>query len=334
MQVKQLAAALVAAFPLVAAAQSSVVIYGIADASFGRENNGVTRTTSVGSGNQSTNRVGFRGVEDLGNGMKALFNLEAGYAIDTGAGDATLFGRRAVVGLGGDWGQVTVGREYTPVASIAQWSDAMGQGLYGTNLGAFGTGKLTRRVSNSVNYRTNPMFGGLSVMGVYSAGEKSGAVASNDLVGGGFEYTGGPLSFGMAYQTYERVMTGDDHESIIGVSFKEGNVEVKGNIMKADLAGPGAEFKEHNLGATYTMGASKFYVNYKQNRLSGGAKATGYALGYTYTLSKRTNVYATWARTNNNATGNFVLASAGTTLTPGAIGRDPSALVMGVRHAF
>jgi predicted porin len=334
MQVKLLAAALVASLPLVASAQSAVVIYGVADASVSLEDNGTTgRKTNIGSGNQSTNRFGFRGTEDLGNGLKAIFNVEGGYAIDTGAGDAALFGRRAVVGLeGATWGQITIGREYTPIASIAQFSDALGQGLFGTNLGAFGTDKLTRRVSNSVNYASQVMAGGLRLRGMYAAGEKTTG-ASNNMLGAGLEYVGANFSAGFAWQNFERVaMPGDDKEYIFGLAYKMDAWEVKGNRMVADQAGPGNKFEENNLGLTYTTGAHKLLANYKQNRRN-AAKAHGYTFGYTYTLSKRTNLYASYAHLENNATGTFVLASAGTTITPGA-GKDPSATTFGVRHLF
>ncbi len=111
MQRKVIVAALLASLPLFAAAQSSVTIYGVADVALAKENTGATNggRTAVNGGNQSSNRLGFRGTEDIGGGLKAAFNLEAGYAIDTGAGDAALFGRRSVVGLEGSFGSVMVG---------------------------------------------------------------------------------------------------------------------------------------------------------------------------------------------------------------------------------
>src|SRR6476660_2912926 len=118
---KLLTVAVLAALPLAASAQSSVVVYGIVDASVARENtdfNNGSRTV-MASGNQSTSRIGFRGTEDLGNGLKALFNIEAGVAIDTGAADSSLFGRRAVVGLQGAFGTLTLGREYTPINDVS-----------------------------------------------------------------------------------------------------------------------------------------------------------------------------------------------------------------------
>ena len=95
MQYKRLAVALAASLPLFAAAQTNVTMYGIVDAAVSSENDGVNgRHTLLNSGNQSSSRLGFRGTEDLGNGLKAMFNLEAGVALDTGNSDAALFGRR------------------------------------------------------------------------------------------------------------------------------------------------------------------------------------------------------------------------------------------------
>ena len=101
MKKKSLAIALLSLLPLAAAhAQTSVQIYGIADASVGIEDTdapGEDSRTVISSGTQSTSRIGFRGTEDLGNGLKALFNIEAGVALDNGAQDAAgTFQRRAV----------------------------------------------------------------------------------------------------------------------------------------------------------------------------------------------------------------------------------------------
>jgi predicted porin len=336
MQVKLIAAALIASAPLLASAQSSVIVYGIADAAVSAEDNGVTgRKTVINSGNQSTSRFGFRGTEDLGNGLKAIFNLEGGYNIDTGAGDASLFGRRAIVGLEGDFGTLTIGREYGPIAAIAQATDALGQGFYGTNLGNFGTGKLTRRLSNSVNYRS-PSLSGLRMSAAYSAGERSSipvGQGSNNVMGLGGEYVNGPFMVGAAMQRVQRLKD-EDRELIYGGAFKAGDWEFRANVMIADLAGPNNKFDSLSGGVTYTMGANKFFYQMSRNRLTGGLRGSAYTLAYTYTMSKRTNLYASWADMNNNSLGNFGLTSAGSTLAAGAAGKDPSALTVGVRHLF
>jgi predicted porin len=336
MQVKRLAAALVALAPLYAAAQTNVTLYGVVDAAIESADQGgsIGRHTNVQSGNQSGSRFGFRGAEDLGNGLKAIFNLEAGVAADTGAQDAAgLFQRRAVVGLEGDFGTLTLGREYSPLAVVAGATDEFGQGFYGNNLTAFDNG-LTRRLSNSINFKS-ASFGGVDVMAAYSAGETSSP--SNNLIGWGAEFKQGGLYVGGAYHTRKAAVAGDTKEYGLGAAYtfaELGGLEIKGNYLAADPIGANNTFKQYSLGAGYPFGASKVYANLQQSKLDSGAKGTSWALAYSYTLSKRTNLYATYASLDNNSMGNFTLKSGSNTVKPAAAGVDPSVFTVGVRHTF
>ncbi|MFC5459887.1 porin [Massilia niabensis] len=340
MKKTSLAIALLSILPLAAHAQTNVTIYGIADASVGREDTdapGVGARTVISSGTQSTSRIGFRGTEDLGNGLKALFNFEAGLALDTGAQDAAgLFQRRAVVGLQGAFGTVTVGREYGPIAAVVQASDPLGHGFYGSNLGSFGANRLTRRLSNSVNYKSESI-AGFTGLAAYSAGERNESEPSGDLAGAALEYRNGPVYVGAGYQRVERLATGDDKEFAFGAGLTFGAFEVRGSYSEADLTGPNNEFKYLILGGNYTLGANKFFVAaHQQRQEAGNGRGKGFTLAYSYTLSKRTNLYSTYARVNNNGTGNFGLTSAGGTFAPPAtaFGADPSVFNVGVRHSF
>ncbi|MFK3738644.1 porin [Massilia sp. TN1-12] len=343
MQAKRLVAALVAATPLFAAAQSNVTLYGILDAAISSQDTGGPegRTTVVNSGNQSSSRFGFKGSEDLGNGLKAIFNLEAGASIDTGAADSNLFQRRAVVGLEGDFGAITLGREYSPIASVAAATDAFGQGFYGSNLSAFTTNRLTRRMNNSVSYKS-ASFGGLKLLAAYAAGEAKTATTPNvpngDLKGVGLEYTLGGLYVGGAYHTIKRLATDDDKESTIGAAYKFdqlGGFELKGNWMQADRAGTPAKYKQYNLGGSMPFGMHRVYANFQQQK-QGDAKGNTWALAYTYSLSKRTNLYASYADLDNNRISVFGLTSSSVTIAPPAtsLGADPKVLSLGVRHTF
>ncbi|QYF93951.1 porin [Massilia sp. PAMC28688] len=336
MQGKLLAAALIAIFPLAASAQSSVTVYGVADAAIAAEDTGAPdgSRTVLNSGNQSSSRLGFRGTEDLGGGLKAMFNLEAGVALDSGAADSALFGRRAVVGLEGAFGQLTLGREYSPIADIANATDINGQGFYGSNLSAFVSGRLTRRLSNSVNYKS-PSLGGFKFNAAHSAGETQTG-ASQDLTGVSATYVLGNLFAGIGYHVAERAVSGDDKEMIVGLGYKMGAVELKANYLTANPTGNNNKFEQLNVGASYAFGASKVLANVQRNELENGAKGNGFNVAYTYSLSKRTNVYANYARLSNNATGVFGLVAASTNVTPPstARGADPSALSLGVRHSF
>ncbi|MCS0583724.1 porin [Massilia pinisoli] len=344
MQVKRLAAAsvatLIAAAPLAVKAQTNVTVYGVVDAAIESADTGgaVGRHTNVQSGNQSGSRFGFRGSEDLGNGLKAIFNLEAGVAVDTGAQDSSgLFQRRAVVGLEGEFGTLTLGREYSPLAAVAGATDEFGQGFYGNNLSSFGSGRLTRRLANSVNYKS-ASFNGFDLLATYSAGEKNPG-PSGDLKGIGAEFKQGGLYLGAAYHTVKRLSSGDDKEYGAGVAYTFadiGGLEVKANYLSADPEGANNKFKQYNLGAGYPVGASKFYVNLQQSKLENGAKGNAWALAYSYSLSKRTNLYATYASLNNNGLAAFGLNSGSNNVTPAAteLGADPSVFTVGIRHAF
>ena len=340
MKKKCLAIALLSILPLAAAhAQTSVQIYGIADASIGVENTdapGEDSRTVISSGTQSTSRIGFRGTEDLGNGLKALFNIEAGYAIDTGASDASgLFQRRAVVGLQGSFGTITVGREYSPIAAVAQSADPLGHGFYGSTLGGFGANRLTRRLSNSVNYKSDAL-SGFTVLAAYSAGERQTDDPSGNLWGAAVEYKNGPVYLGAGYHQTERLVTGDDKEYAFGAGVTMGAFDLRAAYMEAELEGPNNEFKFITVGGSYTAGPNKFFASVHQQRLETGARGNGFTLAYSYTLSKRTNLYSTYGRVRNNERGVFGLTSAGGTFAPPttALGADPSVFNVGVRHSF
>ncbi len=336
MQGKLLMVALLGALPLAASAQSSVTIYGIADAAVGRQDTGVANgsSTAITSGTQSTSRIGFRGIEDLGSGFKAVFNLEAGVALDTGMGDSALFGRRAVVGLESQYGSLMIGREYSPVADVANATDINGQGFYGSNLSSFGAGRLTRRISNSVSYKTNSL-AGFKLGLAYGAGETTTG-PSLDLMGISAAYAGGNLYVGAAYHTYERLVTGDDKEWMAGLGYKMGPVELRANYMTADPTGANNQYEQANAGVSYTFGVNKLFLNLQRSELESGAKGDLVSIAYTYNLSKRTNFYASYATLRNNASGVFGITSAGATIFPPAtaLGADPSGFAVGVRHAF
>jgi predicted porin len=343
MQYKALAAALITSLPLFAHAQSNVTIYGIMDAAVAVEDTDVPgegRRTVINSGNQSSSRIGFRGTEDLGNGLKAIFNIEAGVAIDTGAADSSLFGRRSVVGLQGNFGQLTVGREYSPIASVAAATDVFGQGFYGSNLSAFTSNRLTRRLSNSINFRSAPM-AGFSLLAAYSAGERT-VDPSGDLAGVALEYANGPFYAGLGYHQLERVAQEDDKEVGFGAGYKFGDFDLKANYLSADQAGANNKFEQINVGAAYAMGPNKFFVNLQRNEIDNGARGNAWAIAYTYAFSKRTNLYTTYGSMRNNERAGFGLNSSSTSITPtttGATpvtvaGADPTVFTLGVRHTF
>lgn len=110
-------------------AQSNVTIYGIMDAGLeyaNHANAAQQSVTRVTSGRQNTSRFGFRGTEDLGGGLKALFNLEGRLFLDAGSSDGVLFKRQANVGRRGDFGRVVLGRSFTTTYDLLLPFDPLG----------------------------------------------------------------------------------------------------------------------------------------------------------------------------------------------------------------
>ena len=142
--------AALSAFAAGAYAQSSVTLFGIADAAVRQVKNGSAGSQKqLASGSNATSRWGLRGVEDLGGGLKAGFHLESQINFDTGTADANKFwGRRATVSLMGNFGEVRMGRDYTPTA-YNTFADEFGivgvgsRGIFsygaGSNLGSTAT---------------------------------------------------------------------------------------------------------------------------------------------------------------------------------------------------
>ena len=190
-----------------AAAQSNVNVYGLVDMNVGVISDAATNggnTVRVNSGGMNTSRLGFTGSEDLGGGLKALFQLEMGIAADTGVADTPLFKRQATVGLEGRWGTLLLGRAFTTVYDFVLPYDPMGyapQYSWAPAGNASGASKygMAFAFDNMVKYYGKT--GNLAYGASYGAGEgrstgsgAKGAVAAS--------YTAGPWS---AVATYERI---------------------------------------------------------------------------------------------------------------------------------
>ncbi len=119
MQKKLIALAIAGLVSAPAFAQSNVTIYGVADAYMGFGDHGANDMAAVSSGGLSGSRIGFRGAEDLGNGLKAVFTYEQGFDLDDSVNSDASQGlggkaRQSFVGLGGSFGTVSLGRQYAP----------------------------------------------------------------------------------------------------------------------------------------------------------------------------------------------------------------------------
>lgn len=339
MQKKLIALAVAGLVSAPAFAQSNVQIYGIMDLGFARYSSsegGATSNksrTGIDSGNQAASRIGFRGTEDLGNGLKAFFQIEQGLSADTSSQPTN---RQLFVGLQGDFGKVRLGRDFNPSRSLVAGLDPFGTSGAGNMQNIY---QLQTRVDNAVIYST-PNMGGFtadvtftnSVSGNEAAYLK-GANNPNDrlwnVVG---KYSNGPLMVGASY---ERIK--DDIDTLKGWnlvgSYDFGVVSLRGAYgqVKED----GDKIKQYMIAAVAPVseaGSVLFSYNRIKVDISGFSdpKASQWALGYNHKLSKRTNVYATYAKisTNSNAEGEFGVynGTGGNVFTSG--------LNVGIRHNF
>jgi len=303
-----LAALIIGTFAAAAAqAQSNVTVYGVVDLGIAK-----TSGTAVQERENQASRLGFKGTEDLGNGLKAIFNLESEFKADTGAQATanTLFDRQAWVGLTGDFGTVYLGRTkdlldgtlarvdpFNTYGVIGKINEPVMRGGQSPN-GAVVAGSAVgvSRVSNAVTYNS-PSFSGFVVSGQYVASEIKDADSGVSVVA---TYDMGPASAHAGYQKKVQTVANAAAEPtlwLIGGGYKFGPAKVTFDYSKADTdVATVGEFKSFLLGLSYDIGGGAIkasYVKQKQDSrlVSGKETAKAFGLGYDYPLSKRTAVY-------------------------------------------
>jgi general bacterial porin, GBP family len=319
-------------FSNITLAQSSMTVYGIVDVGVAYKNAGTGKSLSLNSGLNSTSRLGLKGFEILINGWKANFNLEMGLKSDTGANDAALFARGAMVGLSSDEiGSVNFGRH----KSLTD--------IYGAQIGPFSDGLLGKADlllkinivrDNSITYTSNSM-NGLIIAAQYGFGEKAGDATANRVISLAGHYVNGPL---MANMIWDEVQGANGRKAVdggkllAGVAYDFGMFkahgmyeEIKGTVSLTNLD----ETKEqlYVVGATVKNGNNTFMVSYTDSKVktSINSDSSRLALGYTYDFSKRTNLYASMAHVKNEKAVKTMADVAGATA---------NLFNFGIRHKF
>ena len=314
-----------------AAAQSNVAVYGIVDVGLVRESGTPTgKVTNLNSGLASGSRLGFKGVEDLGGGMKANFVLENGFNADTGiAGQGgLLFGRQAFVGLSGQFGAVTLGRQYSPYyKALRDVGDPFGAvSLAGRagNLMATNT-----RTDNMVEVIT-PVVAGFSADVAYGAGETAGDNARNRMLGGALAYGGGPFKAQLAFHQINNANATDHvNNTLLVASYDAGALIV--HAAGAVNRGTGvADSRDLTAGVTVPFGVHRFLLSAVRHddRSAANKDARQWGVGYMRALSKRTDLYASYASISNRNGASFTVGNATDK------GTGSKALDLGVRHTF
>jgi len=314
-------AAITALTASTAFAQSSVTVYGRLNVTAEQQKNiNVDGDQSVLQNNAS--RLGFKGTEDLGGGLKAEFLLEHRFNVDTGTVTGDFYAGDSYVGLSGGFGSIRAGR----LTSAAYYATADWIGMHNHDTGT-SEDKLYTYLSsnkNTVSYLT-PSFSGFTVEGSVSVAEGTGD--ANKVWNLAGNYDGGALQLGAGYEQND---PGDKQFALRGV-YTMGAITFGGYYQRSDLDIPGT--RDAVRGAVmYTMGASEVHVNvgwaddWSKINDSG---ATQYTVGYNYNLSKRTKIYAFYTAVDNGNGFSYF----GATDKNGAV-LDPSAFALGVRHNF
>jgi len=335
-----------------ACAQSSVTLFGIVDATLAFGKGSIADRTQLSRGGYNTPRLGFRGTEDLGGGMSAGFWLEAGVNTDDGTGGATntnnqanggaiagigggqglTFARRATVHLAGPWGEFRLGRDYTPQYWGLIGGDPFGNVGVGAavNYTSNITGVTTVRASNALHY-LSPSFAGFKAQLMHYRGENaSNAVNDDDGTGNGIRlaYASGPFSAGVGYGRTEYA-AGDVVQRNIDAQWNFKVAKLVGDINRDKVGSLTA--KGFAVGVVVPVGAGELKAGYSfhETDAAGDPEAKKLAIGYVHNLSKRTAVYATYARLKNSGGANFSLNGASTAPNDSSSGFD-----LGLRHSF
>jgi predicted porin len=336
-------------------AQTNVTIYGIVDAAIVGESGGSgPHVTKLTSGAASASRIGFRGTEELGDGMSAFFTLETGVKIDTGEVDAagTIFNRQAFVGLRTKAGAVALGRQYTPYhTTLTAVADPFGTGYAGTSKNLFPDNGTNVRTSNTITY-ASPKMNGVNVELAYSAGEQT-ALAAGRQFGGAIDYASGPLRVRLAVNTKNTdvAATGTNHDlgrnTLLGANYdfqwiklyaaygidKGFNAATLGNANNpygGVKPTPSTDGRDMLLGfrAPVGPGTLMFSAMHKDDRTHFNQDASSWGIGYLYDLSKRTGLYAAYAHIDNKNGAGYTVAN---NTEPGT---GNTGYNLGIRHTF
>lgn len=348
-----LALAVLGAVAGVAQAQSAVTIYGIIDAAVVRESGspiGAAPVTKLSGGSSAGSRVGFRGTEDLGNGLQGIFTLENGFNADDGTfgQGGRFFGRQAFVGLKGGFGTVSFGRQQNPMRTTLLDFDPNALAYQGPSSDLIPT--YGQRTDNSFKY-ASPNIGGFIGELFYGIGEIAGESKAGRTYGGSVGYTNGPIGIKLVHQG-QRLGT-------------------PGATGALSAANPGALFRTSGIFASYNLGIAKLSLGYTDN--DGAAAGTGalpagiqtaesrdvlvglnvpfgpntvkalyirkidgiaendadlISLSYDYALSKRTAFYTSFGRIYNDNLAAYTIGNGS------GAGTGEKGFAVGVRHTF
>lgn len=308
-----------------ASAQSSLNLYGVADIWLGKTKNA---DAQFGSGGLAGSRIGFKGTEDLGGGLKASFVLEQGVTLTSGT--AAGFSRQANVGVSGEFGTVKIGRNYTAFDDINGAAnsgfDSDLSATTGTWVGY--TGNIPQQI-----YYASPVFNGISgAVGLTLKGNQSATNPTNDVTSLHVKYSNGPIYAGVAYQDEVQATGPSVKYFLVNGSYDLGMVTLKASYRNVENTNASntlynifsnRKADEFQVGADYPVNSQlTVSVGYASSKLKGidtrpfaspnsGSiqNAEGYGVAAGYALSKRTTLYGGLRANKVNGTSDSLVAA-------------------------
>ena len=340
--------AALAAAPMFAA-NAAPTVYGKMNVGVASIDNGNDSTATQDSSSlvmtDDASRLGVKGEEDLGGGMKALYLWETTIDVDNGG---LLGGRDAYVGLGGGWGSLRLGQYNTAYKLVSVPTE-----IFGDTIGDFtGSNKAGEtRQANNIGY-TSPSFGGLKVALEYANHNETGQTdtgASPEItrMNGSVTWSSGPIYVGVGYYDFGPVSGANALDTAMQVSaqWKSGPLRIAATYEDQKGQGNTTVFDNLNLAGSFAMGNHEFALSYTMVSCDASgtatctnADATMMALGYFYNFSKSTALKVVYATIDNDANsaqmGRMSSGAASHSLPATAAGKDPSGLQVQISTSF
>lgn len=288
MQKKLIALAIAGLVSVPAFAQSNVTIYGRMDIGlFNKDDANGDSTAKVDHSGWTPSRLGFKGSEDLGNGLKAIFQIETQLTNDSSStyGNA----RDTFVGVTGGFGTLIAGRNSTPLNNwlVDYSANKTNMAFRQSNVNL--TGDLETRVDNSIVYAA-PTFSGVEFAALYAPDENE--AVSNDIYGIGLQWKGGPVGVFFTWHAIENVV---DNYAIAG-QYNFGVARVMASyILNSFDQGNLEDEQGWAIGVDAPIGAGSIGLGFTaESDIAGidGNDTDVWALTYKHNLSKRTYAYA------------------------------------------
>jgi len=332
-----LALAVLTAVTGAAYAQSTVTLYGKVDLGLVMDSGSAAgKSIRISSGVTGGSRIGFKGVEDLGGGMKAAFQLETGYCADSAAGAPNFctggnnfMGRQAHGDLTGAFGAISAGRQYSLGFNNLSTIDPFGTGFAGQVNNIVDPSGI--RLNNSATY-TTPTIGGFNASAEVALGEQTGNWQANRETGGALTYASGPAYAGFTFYSVDNAAGNATARKnyLLGGTYDFGIVKIHALGQKSTGVA-NLDVLDLMAGVTVPLGGGALmasYIHHDDRYKPTNKDASQFGAGYLYPLSKRTSIYTAYAKINNEHGAAFTVGNAT------EAGTGNKAFNLGVVHNF